>query len=82
MKIQIQEIKPKDIKDSDKALTDFNPIKCLTCSNKKKIIQGFFQLNIPVKNESIHKKVKKILMDKYGLTYYGYQKNFEFYHTP
>ena len=73
--IQIREVNREEAAKINKELIDFNPEKCLACGNKKDIIQRFFLLNIPVKNEIIHKKVKKILRDKYGLTYYGYSEN-------
>lgn len=58
--IQIQELTSKQAYKLDKDLIDFNPVKCLLCGNKKNIVQRFFQLNVPVKSESAHKKVKKI----------------------
>ena len=72
MEIQIKEISKKETKKINNELIDFNPEKCLTCGNKKTIIQRFFLLNIPIKNEAIHRKVKKILRKEFGLTYYGY----------
>ncbi len=71
-KIQINEINKNVVRKLSKELIDFNPIKCMTCGNKKNIVQRFFLLNISVKTETAHKRVKKILMNKYGLSYYGY----------
>ncbi len=68
--INIKEISKEEVKKVSEDLRDFNPVKCLACGNKKKIVQRFFILNVSA--GSNHRKVKKALKDKFGLTYYGY----------
>lgn len=70
----IKEISAKETKKFSRCLIDFNPIKCVACGNKKNIVQRFFLLDVLVENESIHRKVKKALRNKYGLSYYGYNE--------
>ncbi len=74
MNIKIKEINEKEAKEIDKDLIDFNPIACLACGNKKKIVQRFFLLNTSLSSEYIHKAFKKKLMAEFGLTYYAYDE--------
>ncbi len=73
--IEINEVSKDEAYKINEEIVDFNPEKCLTCGNRKNIVQRFFLLNVPVESEAIHKKVKKELMRKYGLTYYGYSED-------
>ncbi len=72
MPIEIKELTKKETKKIILSLVNFNPVYCVMCKNRKGIVQRFFLLNVSVKNNKIHKKVKKLLMNKFGLTYYGY----------
>jgi len=71
MNIQITELTRKEAIKLSKDLADFNPVKCYNCGNKKKIIQRFFLLNSPASEEN-HEKIKRALIKKFGLTYYGF----------
>ena len=73
--IEIKEVGKEEVLKLSRGLIDFNPEKCLTCGNEKNIVQRFFLLNVSLESESVHRKVKKILKEKFGLTYYGYCDN-------
>ncbi len=70
MKIEIEELDSADVKNFSNALVDFNPEQCIGCGNKTGIVQRFFLLNVPAV-EKFHDKIKKDLMDKFGLSYYA-----------
>ena len=72
--IGIKELSEKDAAKISNELALFNPKKCLGCGNKKNLVQRFFLLNLSIENEFVHKKVKKLLQDRYGLSYYGYSE--------
>lgn len=74
MNIEIKELTKKEAGKIDLDLISFNPIMCVLCGNKKKIRQRFFLLNIPLKNEEVHKAFKKELIREFGLTYYTYNE--------
>jgi len=71
-KIIVDEISTAKVSEISPGLIDFTPKKCLACGNKSKIVQRFFLLSQAPKMEGEHKKIKRILGEKYGLTYYGY----------
>lgn len=70
MEIEIKELNSKDAEKFSKSLVDFNPERCLGCGSKKEIIQRFFLLNVQA-TEKLHNQIKKVLMDKFGLSYYA-----------
>ena len=74
MNIQIKEINKIEAEKINNDLVDFNPTDCLLCGNKDNIVQRFFLLNIPLKNETIHKAFKKKLMNEFSITYYAYDE--------
>ncbi len=74
MKIEIQEIDSADVKKFSNALVDFNPEQCIGCGNKNEIVQRFFLLNVPAV-EKFHDKIKRALMNKFGLSYYALCEN-------
>jgi len=71
MKTQITELTKKETRKLSEGLVDFNPIKCYNCGNRKGIKQRFFLLNASASEEN-HEKIKKALIKKFGLTYYGF----------
>lgn len=70
MKIEIKELDSAEAEKFSKSLVDFNPEQCLGCGNKNGIAQRFFLLNVPAV-EKFHDKIKRALMDKFGLSYYA-----------
>ena len=73
MRLKIKELNMKEAKKMSPDLIYFNPEKCLTCGNKKRIVQRFFLLNVQAK-EKFDKQIKKGLKDNFGLTYYGFNE--------
>lgn len=70
-KLIIIELNKKQAEKLSRHIVDFNPIKCSACGNKKGIVQRFFLLNAPACSK-LHEKIKRKLMEQFGLTYYAY----------
>lgn len=68
--IEIKEITSGEVKKICKPLISFNPGRCLGCGNKSEIVQRFFLLNV-LATEKLHKQIKRVLMNKFGLSYYA-----------
>lgn len=73
MEVEIEELSKNEAGKLSQAIIDFNPVKCYGCGNRKGIVQRFFLLNMPA-SEKNHKKIKKELINKFGLTYYGFDE--------
>lgn len=70
MKIEIKELDSAEVEKICELLISFNPEQCLGCGNKNGIVQRFFLLNVPA-TEKFHEQIKKVLMGKFGLSYYA-----------